>query len=167
MLWYNRTGLLNSRRNFRIHLDYGIAKNKVRICGFCVNQLILTGGFAINFFDFAMFLLCSMNSNSNGTSNDNDNTAGIGSILIAFIARMMYKIGVCTTWITTAEILPTSIRGTGHGFVNSIARLSAASSPYIMHGTSISTIGYILLIISIIVSYLVHKIPETKGQQLK
>jgi MFS family permease len=127
----------------------------------------------------SMFILCLYDSHYHNISERNTTPTSSSSVsyiltIWAFVARMCYKVAVCTTWITTSELLPTSIRGTGHGLVNSLARLSAAASPFIVHtknnnnnGSSIQSIGWILLLVSIATSIIVQQLPESKGRRLQ
>lgn len=63
---------------------------------------ILGGGFL---FSFAMLAGTASNSTLTG---------------IAFCARMFEMMGSCVTWVSTAEILTTEIRTTGHSTANAM-----------------------------------------------
>lgn len=88
-------------------------------------------------------------------------------IASAFLSRMFFMGGSCSTWVSTAELLPTPIRTTGHSTANAVARLSGSFSPYIVsNATPLSVIGPIMLLISFLSSFLVRKLPETKGKRM-
>ena len=88
-------------------------------------------------------------------------------IATAFLSRMAYSCATSMTWISTAEILTTDIRTTGHSITNAIARLGGASSPFLInYGSAYPTIGGILLAVSVITALAAGMLPETKGLAL-
>jgi hypothetical protein len=85
-------------------------------------------------------------------------------IVFSFLARMFLMSANCATWITTAEILTTEIRTTGHSAANAVTRLSASLSPYILtNATSYPVIGVAMFAISLSTATCVWNLPETKG----
>ena len=88
-------------------------------------------------------------------------------IAFAFLARLFIMAASCTTWVSTAEILPTDIRTTGHSAANAAARLGGFFAPYLVSsGNSQHTIGIVMLVISILISIIVSKLPETRGMTM-
>mmetsp|Transcript_10180 Transcript_10180/g.12903 ORF Transcript_10180/g.12903 Transcript_10180/m.12903 type:complete len:120 (-) Transcript_10180:101-460(-) len=88
-------------------------------------------------------------------------------VSLAFIVRVCEMAGTCVTWISTAEILSTEIRSTGHSAANAVARIGGFCSPYIVAGNmSLGKIGIIMLIIHLVTAFSVTKLPETKGLEL-
>ena len=45
--------------------------------------------------------------------------------------------GSCVSWVSTAEILTTEVRTTGHSAANAIARIGAIFSPFVIEGSSL------------------------------
>ncbi len=87
-------------------------------------------------------------------------------VAFAFIARASEMAAACITWISTAELLSTSVRSTGHAAANSVARCGAFVSPFLVNEGSLSTIGVALLIASIIAALAASNLPETHGVEL-
>lgn len=85
-------------------------------------------------------------------------------VMLAFVARMLTMAASCTSWVSTAEVLTTEIRATGHAAANSMARLGGFFCPYIVSSSSsLSTIGYSMLIVGCFASFSAFHIPETMG----
>jgi MFS family permease len=85
-------------------------------------------------------------------------------IVFSFLARMFFMSANCATWITTAEILTTEIRTTGHSAANAVTRLSASLSPYLLtNATPYPVIGVAMFAISLSTATCVWNLPETKG----
>lgn len=88
-------------------------------------------------------------------------------IVFAFLARLFIMAASCTTWVSTAEILTTDIRTTGHSAANAAARVGGFFAPYLVSsGNSLQTIGIVMLVISILTSIFVSKLPETRGMAM-
>eukprot|EP00537_Pseudo-nitzschia_pungens_P019290 CAMPEP_0172398562 /NCGR_PEP_ID=MMETSP1061-20121228/36838_1 /TAXON_ID=37318 /ORGANISM="Pseudo-nitzschia pungens, Strain cf. pungens" /LENGTH=605 /DNA_ID=CAMNT_0013131121 /DNA_START=32 /DNA_END=1849 /DNA_ORIENTATION=+ len=86
---------------------------------------------------------------------------------LAFIARMAMMAASCTTWVATTEILSTDIRTTGHGTANAMARLGGFLSPYfVTESNSLSSIGGIMLAVSVITAECAQRLPETAGKSM-
>ena len=87
--------------------------------------------------------------------------------IIAFFARAFEMMGSCTTWVTTAEILTTDIRTTGHSAANAMGRTGAFLSPYLV-GTNnhIKVVGSIMLVIHLFTAWSAWHLPESKGRDL-
>jgi len=96
-----------------------------------------------------------------------NNSASRASLIIAgFLARMAFMSASCTTWVSTAEILTTDIRTTGHSAANAIARLGGSASPFLISRASLSWTGSILLVTSVITAMATLKLPETNGKSM-
>ncbi|GMH96793.1 hypothetical protein TrVE_jg14065 [Triparma verrucosa] len=90
------------------------------------------------------------------------------STLFGFLARMLVFASLCLTWVSTPEILPTDIRGTGHSIANACARIGAFTSPYIVHNMNveIGTVGVYLGISCLLASWASSNLKETVGERL-
>jgi hypothetical protein len=85
-------------------------------------------------------------------------------IVFSFLARMFFMSASCATWVSTAEILTTDIRTTGHSAANAVARLSGSFSPYLLtNATPYPVIGGVMFAISLSTATCVWNLPETKG----
>jgi MFS transporter, putative metabolite:H+ symporter len=88
-------------------------------------------------------------------------------ITAAFFARMFMMSGSCTTWVSTAEILTTEIRATGHSVANAVARIAGAISPYVVSSqNTFRTIGFVTLSLSMITCLSSSLLPETMGKSM-
>ena len=88
-------------------------------------------------------------------------------MFMAFMARMFMMGSSSTTWVATAEILPTQIRNTGHAAANAVARLGGAIAPFIVsQSTPMRLIGIIMATVSFITCALSWNLPETQGKAL-
>jgi MFS family permease len=86
-------------------------------------------------------------------------------VALAFIARVFEMGGTCVTWVSTAEILTTEVRSTGHSTANAMARLGAFFCPFVVEGSiPLRRIGFIMLFVHAITVICVSKLPETKGK---
>jgi MFS family permease len=84
---------------------------------------------------------------------------------LSFLARVFEMGGTCVTWVSTAEILDTEIRSTGHSTANAMARLGAFFCPFLVEGgTPLARIGLIMLVVHAFTVVCVSKLPETKGK---
>merc|ERR1712194_689799 len=88
-------------------------------------------------------------------------------VVLAFFGRAFEMMGNCVTWVSTAEILTTEIRASGHSAANAMGRTGAFFSPYLV-GTnnSIKFVGTTMLVIHIITACCAYQLPETKGRDL-
>lgn len=87
--------------------------------------------------------------------------------ILAFCARAFEMMGSCVTWVSTAEILSTEIRTTGHSAANAMGRTGAFISPYLV-GTNnpIKSVGSIMLVIHIFTAFCACHLPESKGREI-
>mmetsp|Transcript_24391 Transcript_24391/g.44054 ORF Transcript_24391/g.44054 Transcript_24391/m.44054 type:complete len:518 (-) Transcript_24391:34-1587(-) len=87
--------------------------------------------------------------------------------VLAFCARAFEMMGSCVTWVSTAEILPTEIRSTGHSAANAMGRTGAFMSPYLV-GTNvpIKFVGAAMLAIHLLTACCAWHLPESKGKDL-
>lgn len=85
-------------------------------------------------------------------------------ILLAFLARTFEMSASCVTWVSTAEILTTDIRASGHSAANAVARIGAFMCPYfIMESTSLVAIGIVMVLVHMFTICCTSFLPETKG----
>lgn len=78
------------------------------------------------------------------------------------------------TWVSTAEILTTDVRSTGHSTANAMGRLGAFIAPYIIANESGSSggrdgmlkLGIIMLVVHSFTALCVSKLPETMGMAM-
>ena len=88
-------------------------------------------------------------------------------ICVSFGARVCEMMGSCVTWVTTAEVLSTEIRTTGHSAANAVARTGGFFSPYLVGGKlSLPTVGIIMLVIHLFTAFCASRLPETRGKRL-
>ena len=107
----------------------------------------------------SIFCLCVL------ASQDNPHRGQM--ILAAFLARLFFMSASCATWVSTAEILTTEIRTTGHSAANAVARTSGAFCPYIVSSTTpFRTIGALMLAISVSTCICSWQLPETNGKSM-
>ena len=72
-----------------------------------------------------------------------------------------------TTWVATAEILPTEIRNTGHAYANAVARIGGAISPFVVSSDmDLRFVGSIMAAVSFVTCILSWHMPETQGKAL-
>lgn len=85
----------------------------------------------------------------------------------AFCARLFYMAATCTTWVSTAELLTTEIRSTGHSASNAVARIGGAFSPYLVTSSApFPIVGTVLLGVSLVTAYATWNLPETTGKRM-
>jgi MFS family permease len=85
-------------------------------------------------------------------------------ISLGFVARIFEMSGSCVTWVSTAEILTTEVRTTGHSTANAVARIGSLFAPFLIVGnSSVAKKGVIMLAIHCITVAFVSQLPETKG----
>ena len=90
----------------------------------------------------------------------------MSTVAFAFISRASEMAAACITWISTAELLATNMRSTGHAAANSVARCGAFLSPFLVNEGKLGTIGITLLFTSIIAATAASWLPETAGVEL-
>jgi len=92
------------------------------------------------------------------------------SILLTFgfIARSFEMAATCVTWVATAEIFATEVRGVGHATSNAVARIGAMACPFLINNRSNSllTIGLVMLFTHSYIVWCVLHLPETNGVDL-
>jgi len=112
-------------------------------------------------YTLAGILVCSLYLSA---ANDGNRTVLIS---IGFGARIFEMTGSCVSWVSTAEILTTEVRTTGHSAANAVARIGAIFSPFVIEGHgSLVKKGLIMLVIHAGTVMFISKLPETKGQRL-
>jgi MFS family permease len=87
-------------------------------------------------------------------------------VAAAFLARVFEMSGTCVTWVSTAEILTTEVRTTGHSAANALARMGAFFCPFLVQDNSPKVIGVFMLFVHIFTALCVSKLPETKGKSM-
>jgi len=68
--------------------------------------------------------------------------------------------------VTTAEILTTEIRTTGHSAANAMGRTGAFVSPYLVGKSNLKVVGSLMLIIHLFTAWSAYHLPESKGRDL-
>jgi hypothetical protein len=87
--------------------------------------------------------------------------------ILAFFARAMELMSNCLTWMTTAEVLRTEIRATGHSAASFAARIGAFFTSYAVEGnTTMFQIGLFMLAAHALAIFCVSQLPETKNRSL-
>ena len=88
-------------------------------------------------------------------------------ISLGFAARIFEMVGSCTSWVSTAEILTTEVRTTGHSAANAVARIGSLFSPFLIEGhSSLVKKGMVMLAIHAGTVICVSQLPETKGAHM-
>jgi MFS family permease len=96
-----------------------------------------------------------------------ENSNRVLMIIIAFLARMFFMSASCATWVSTAEILTTEVRSTGHAASNAVARLGGALSPILVSGKmSYPATALVLVLVSMGTFACSWHLPETHGKAL-
>jgi hypothetical protein len=107
----------------------------------------------------SLLILCLLASQEDATRSH--------LIVASFLSRMFFMSASCATWVSTAEILTTEIRTTGHSAANAMARLSGSFSPYLVtKATPYPVIGIVIFAISVSTATCVWHLPETKGMSM-
>lgn len=123
----------------------------------CMSAYFLLGGMFI-------LALCLLEEVQSATSNGDYR---MELIVLAFFARMFVYSGSSIVWITTAEILTTEIRATGHSVANAVARIGAFAAPYLVSPSEKpSTIGITMFVGSLLIVACARSLPETAGKPL-
>jgi MFS family permease len=88
-------------------------------------------------------------------------------IALAFTARIFEMSGSCVSWVSTAEILTTEVRTTGHSAANAVARIGALVSPFVVEGNMpLINMGLIMLAVHGVTVICISQLPETKGSHM-
>jgi MFS family permease len=88
-------------------------------------------------------------------------------IAFSFAARIFEMCGSCVTWVSTAEVLTTEVRTTGHSAANAVARIGSIIAPFLIVGhSSLTQKGLVMLAIHAITVICVSQLPETKGSHM-
>jgi hypothetical protein len=88
-------------------------------------------------------------------------------VILAFGTRMFMMMASCVTAVTTAELLPTNIRTTGHSAANAIAKIGGFICPFVVApSTSLTTIGITMFGMACFTAVCVRQLPETMGIDL-
>jgi MFS family permease len=86
-------------------------------------------------------------------------------LILSFGARVFEMIGPSVIWISTAECLPTDIRGTGHSMAAALSRLGAFFCPFLIESrTPLIHVGAVMLVAHICTVCCVSRLPETTGR---
>lgn len=123
----------------------------------CMSVYFFLGG-------FFMLSLCAMRE-SYASLPDQDHR--IELIALAFFSRMFVYSGSSIVWITTAELLTTKIRATGHSTANAVGRIGAFLAPIVVSPKeSPIRIGIIMFGASLLIVVCTRLLPETLGQPM-
>lgn len=88
-------------------------------------------------------------------------------IALGFAARIFEMTGSCVSWVSTAEILTTDVRTTGHSAANAVARIGSLFAPFLIEGhSSLVKKGLVMLAIHAGTVLCVSQLPETKGAHM-
>eukprot|EP00977_Amphora_coffeiformis_P012495 scaffold3079_cov174-Amphora_coffeaeformis.AAC.6 len=108
-----------------------------------------------------ILLLCLLATSSN------HNNYKESMVILAFLTRMLMMISTCTTWVSTAELLPTHIRATGQSAANAMARLGGFVCPFIVgQSFRLQDIGIIMFAIAGGTAFCAYNLPETMGRPM-
>ena len=93
-----------------------------------------------------------------------------GNVLIALnlVARMLVFGGGCVTWVSTAEVLPTDIRATGHALAAGMwGRLGAFVSTLALSSLDdIPTLALLVFAGCLWITFCAGEIPETRMKEM-
>jgi hypothetical protein len=107
-----------------------------------------------------VFLLCTL-------AGSLDERPEFMLVALGFSARVFEMAGTCVSWVSTAEILTTDVRGTGHSTANAMGRVGAFFCPFFIVGdVPLVKVGTAMLIIHSFTVFCVWKLPETKGHEM-
>jgi len=167
------TNINNESSNLRYSFDYFaiIASSSAEIAG--VTWVLLTVDrfgrihcMSIYFFLGGVFMLtlCMLEEVAESGQGKEYRSA---LIVLAFFSRMFVYSGSSIVWITTAELLETKIRATGHSAANAAARIGAFLAPYLVSsGENPATIGARMFVASLLIVGCARCLPETAGLPL-
>lgn len=152
------------------HFDYGalFIANSAEIVGTIIVVMTVDSIGRIPTQSFAYFtggtLVCTLCLLASRADHDQYR---ISMVVLAFGVRMLMMCASCVTWVSTAEILPTEIRATGHSAANAVARVGGFVCPYIVApSTSLTTIGPCMFVVACFTAFCACHLPETNGLAL-
>jgi MFS family permease len=88
-------------------------------------------------------------------------------VTLGFAVRMFAMSATCVTWVSTAEVLTTDIRSTGHSTANALAKIGAFFCPYLVESdTKLWKVGLSMFFVHTFTAFCVSQLPETKGRDL-
>eukprot|EP00980_Cylindrotheca_fusiformis_P003271 scaffold738_cov124-Cylindrotheca_fusiformis.AAC.10 len=88
-------------------------------------------------------------------------------LVFSFTSRIFEMCGSCVSWVSTAEILTTEVRTTGHSAANAVARIGSIIAPFLVEGdSSLTQKGLVMLAIHSVTVLCVSLLPETKGSHM-
>jgi len=111
----------------------------------------------------AIFLLCTIASTHPSDAARSDR---LELVALGFLLRALDMAATCTSWVSTAEVLPTEVRSTGHSSANAMARIGAFFSPFLVDTVSLETLGIVMLFVHWFTAAMVFGLPETKGAHM-
>lgn len=87
---------------------------------------------------------------------------------ISMIARCAASAASMATWVATPELFSTRHRGTAHSVANSIARVGAFLSPFLVqsHEYSVTVCCVVIAVLNVVAAGNVLLLPETGGRHL-
>lgn len=160
----------SENRQATYHFDYValFVSNSAEIVGTAVVVMTvdMAGRIPIQFVSYSLggvlvLTLCIL------ASSENHDHYYYIMVCLSFGVRMLMMAASCTTWVSTAEILTTDIRSTGHSAANAMARIGGFIVPYVVSPTTkLTTIGYSMLTVALCTAYCAWNLPETKGLDL-
>eukprot|EP00605_Chrysophyceae_sp_TOSAG23-4_P001077 GSChrysophyteH1.ASY1.ANO1.1182.1 assembled CDS len=87
--------------------------------------------------------------------------------VLGFIMRAAAMGASCATWVMTPELYPTRVRATAHSMLNSIARIGAVASPFlVVSSVDIVSVAFILGLCNVLAAIAVFGLKETAGQAM-
>lgn len=93
--------------------------------------------------------------------------SNVGKVIFAFLSRIFFASAIKVNWITTAELLPTGIRGSGNALANAVGKVGAFVVAYLVGGNiSQPVVGVILLTVALVAAAASLGRPETLGVNL-
>jgi putative MFS transporter len=88
-------------------------------------------------------------------------------VALGLSARIFEMSGTCLTWVSTAEVLTTEVRGMGHSTSSAVGRIGSLFAPYLVVGrTPLYTLGIIMLLTHTFTVVCISQVPETKGRDM-
>lgn len=88
-------------------------------------------------------------------------------VTLGFSARIFEMSATCLTWVTTAEVLTTEVRGAGHSSSNAVGRIGAMCAPILVMGsTPLVNLGVLMLLTHGLTVWCISHVPETQGHDM-